>query len=298
MRRATRLRCNRSGWCALTISILVHAAIALALWRLPARSQPALTTEPVELGIALLEREPSESIFVAARSDGKVITLRPEDTMHITPVVLQAIDPSERTQGSFLASAGAAQRGAGGHTNSSGKAGQGSTFFPVGRGTKSVVYVLDRSSSMGFHGALDGARDELTRSLATLPPTAQFQIIVYNHTAGVLVPSCPGLIAATDENRRLIATALQDLLPVGGTKHEHALPLALALQPGVIFFLTDADDLTDAYIHAITAKNRGRSIIHTIELSSANRHRTDTPLQMLARQNRGTYRAVDLAADR
>jgi hypothetical protein len=147
---------------------------------------------------------------------------------------------------------------------------------------------------MGFGSGLERAREELQRSIADLPRTARFQIIVFNQMAGPLVPAHPGLLDATPENRALLAEALDRLQPAGGTKHEHALPLALALQPEIIYFLTDADDLTSAYVDSITARNRGRSVIHTIELSSANRGRPDSPLQRLARHNRGSYLAVNL----
>ena len=42
------------------------------------------------------------------------------------------------------------------------------------------------------------------------------------------------------------------------------------------------------------ALNQGRAVIHTIELSIGNRERSEMPLQALARDNRGTYRAVAL----
>jgi hypothetical protein len=38
--------------------------------------------------------------------------------------------------------------------------------------------------------------------------------------------------------------------------------------------------------------NAGRTVIHAIELSTANRDRNEMPLHVLARDNHGVYRAV------
>jgi hypothetical protein len=48
-------------------------------------------------------------------------------------------------------------------------------------------------------------------------------------------------------------------------------------------------------VRIITRLNRGRAAIHAIELTTANRDRDDMPLHILARDNRGQYRAVALA---
>ena len=54
-----------------------------------------------------------------------------------------------------------------------------------------------------------------------------------------------------------------------------ALRLALSLAPEVVYLLTDADDLSDADRALVTHLNRGRAVIHTIELNTSNRDRTD-----------------------
>ena len=51
-----------------------------------------------------------------------------------------------------------------------------------------------------------------------------------------------------------------------------------------------------AHVQAVTLLNRGRAAIHTIELTTVNRHRADMPLHRLARDNRGRYQAVSLTA--
>ena len=84
----------------------------------------------------------------------------------------------------------------------------------------------------------------------------------------------------------------------GGHRRLPALFRALSLAPDVVYFLTDADELPPDNQRKVTQLNRGHSSIHVIELNTSNRDRPRMPLQELARNNRGTYRAVDLAAYR
>jgi hypothetical protein len=170
----------------------------------------------------------------------------------------------------------------------------GTTFFEVPSRAQSVVYVIDRSASMGLHGALERAKRELLASLDRLVPTALFQVIVYNSRAQPLRFDLPGLVPATPENKVLIAQALAELQAEGGTRQDQALPRALALQPDVVYFLTDAGDLTETQVRSMTQGNRRRCVIHVIELTTGKRAGAEMPLQLLARENAGVYHAVDL----
>jgi Ca-activated chloride channel family protein len=173
--------------------------------------------------------------------------------------------------------------------------GQGTSFFAVPASGETFVYLIDRSASMGLHGALAAARQELLASLAQLPPTARFQVIVYNRTASPLLADRPMLMPASPENLRRIAASLEGLPAEGGTDHLPALRRALAFHPDVLFFLTDADDLTPEHLRAVAQLNPGRhTAIQVIELNTLNRLRPDMPMHVLARDNRGTYQAVEL----
>jgi hypothetical protein len=155
-----------------------------------------------------------------------------------------------------------------------------------------VVYVIDRSVSMGLNGALTAVKRELSTSLGRLPGDAQFQIVYYNRRAEVLNGS--GLLPASPANKFNAERFLETLEAEGGTDHLPALTLALSLQPDVIYFLTDADDLAAEQVRRATQLNHGHSVIHTIELTAVNRGHLDMPLQVLARENRGMYRGVGL----
>lgn len=170
----------------------------------------------------------------------------------------------------------------------------GTEFFGVAANAKKIIYVIDRSSSMGLNGALDRACYEIWNSLQALPETAQIQIVVYNSHAQMLMPTERNWLTNSKSNQHRVGQALKDLRAEGGTKHYLALPLALSLQPEVIYFLTDADDLTLEYLKLVTERNRHQTRIHVIELNTHHLDHTDMPLQVFARANGGQYRAVDL----
>jgi hypothetical protein len=175
--------------------------------------------------------------------------------------------------------------------------GQGgpTSFFQVTAHGRSFVYVIDRSASMGRNGALEAAKRELLASLELLPPETWFQIIAYNRDAQPLrIGGRTDLVPVTEENKRQVARLCESLNAEGGTEHLGALKRALLLQPDVIFFLTDADDLKAEHVQEVSRLNGGRRVIHTIELSPPNHHRNHRPLQVLARANHGQHRAVDL----
>jgi hypothetical protein len=159
-----------------------------------------------------------------------------------------------------------------------------------------VVFVLDRSLSMGIEDALGTARKELLASLAHLSPGTRFQVISYNlgaeplcvHGSRDLLPAD----AATVEETTRLLVALQ---ASGGTNHVRALQRGLSFRPDDLFLVTDAGDLSTADVEAVRRFNQGRTHIHAIELTRHASPREASPLARLAEANRGTYRRVILA---
>jgi hypothetical protein len=163
-------------------------------------------------------------------------------------------------------------------------------------GTK-FVYVIDRSGSMSEHDALGTAKRELLASLSKLPPTAEFQIIVYNLKPEVM-PSGPGrarLVVASDASKRAAQHFLDTIAADSGTEHLPAVKLALGLNPDVILFLTDADDMTARDVKELSESNKNRTKIHTIEFGPGPNLDSRTALRELAEENGGTYRYVDVS---
>jgi hypothetical protein len=169
------------------------------------------------------------------------------------------------------------------------------SFFQISAKGKDIVYVIDRSGSMGQNGSLEAAKKELLASLEKLPFSARFQIIVYNRTPLPLsINGNSGLVPVTRENKMAVARRLKELFAEGGTEHRAAIAMALRSQPDAIFLLTDGAELKPEQIRSLTALNGGRSTIHAVELRTSAQARADVPLQSLARQNRGAYRSLVL----
>ncbi len=176
---------------------------------------------------------------------------------------------------------------------------QTSVFGVTGTGSK-FVYIFDRSASMTD---LDGlpmraAKSHLVASLVTLDDVHQFQIIFYNDRLTFFNPRAPlppGLLFASEGVKRQAVSFVRDIAADGGTNHIDALNRGIALQPDVIFFLTDADDpqLSSADLSEIRRRNKG-TIINTVEFGAGAEPKTERTLANLARENGGQYVYVDV----
>jgi hypothetical protein len=276
------------GPLALTLSLLVHGLVLCSLSLIHGfgkgqgtRDEGHAIASPFHVALlssspVLLDRDPQ--VLPAAATNPEPPLFSETGPLSQDPGPLSFADP----EGS-----GPKTKGNGPRTKDQG---QGSFFAGVGQ-ARSIVYVIDRSMSMGWRGALDAARRELLASLDRLPAHVRFQVIVYNRTAELLAPGSD-LVEATAEMKRHTAARIEALCAEGGTSHLPALRRAIGLAPEVIYFLTDADDLNPRDQQAVTQLNRGRCAIHVIELNTSNRDRPGMPLQELARTNRGIYRSI------
>jgi hypothetical protein len=148
---------------------------------------------------------------------------------------------------------------------------------------------------MGLSGALRLARRELCNRLQELDPGTHFQVIAYNRTAETCrIDGQSGLLLATPGNTRQAVLLLDSLRAEGGTDHLGALKRALMLHPDVVFFLSDADDLTDAQVRSATLFNRGQATIHTVAFVTSQQSADQSPLRALAHANGGQFRAVNV----
>lgn len=167
-------------------------------------------------------------------------------------------------------------------------AGAATVFGGVPAVGSTVVFVIDRSASMGLDGRLDRARQELVASIRRLPTSARFQVIPYHRLPEpLIIGGYRGLQPATPGNIDKAVVALDQLIPEGATDHVAAIRAALALQPDVIYFLTDDDELTIGQVQELTRANRGRSCIHALCFVDPF---GDSALPALAKTNRGTFK--------
>jgi hypothetical protein len=148
---------------------------------------------------------------------------------------------------------------------------------------------------MATHSSLDVAKRELTSSLGQLPPDAQFGVIFYNLHATVFTDpqGRRGLMAATAANKSRVGGLLRQVQPDGGTDHMVALRAALALRPEVVFFLTDADLMTNSDVSQVLAE-AGTTRIQAVEFGRGGDLGGANPLRRLAHSTGGTYRYIDV----
>jgi hypothetical protein len=276
----------------------VHAALALGLTRIAGPVQPT-RPRPSHAAHVIYRSSTDENRDQLAPGDAKGFEAGPPAPGGNAFSV--QLTPSGGGLGPRIGvsqDAGSSNQGFAAGSGIDGQGGAATSFFGVPARGLRIVYVIDRSASMGFGGALTVARNEVIASLARLPASASFQVVPYHSSAAVLVGVKDTLVPATPENVRLASSALETLTASLGTRHLDALLLAVRLEPDVIYFLTDADDLSENDRRLVTQANAGRSIIHTIELTLANVGHPDRPMQRLAHDNRGTYQAVDLRSTR
>ncbi|MDO4576344.1 MAG: hypothetical protein Q4D98_14145 [Planctomycetia bacterium] len=171
--------------------------------------------------------------------------------------------------------------------------GKVSCFNTTGEGNR-FSYVFDRSGSMGGPGfsPIMAAKAELLRSLRSLQPNQQFQIIFYNELPLIFSNK---MLLATEGNRRKAINFLGTVTADGGTGHKEALHAAIAQRPDVIFFLTDADEppLTPFELKEIR-KNAAGIQINTIQFGIGSEPRAFHFLKQLARDNGGQYIYIDI----
>jgi hypothetical protein len=101
-------------------------------------------------------------------------------------------------------------------------------------------------------------------------------------------------MSATVSNKTRIRTQLEAILPDGGTDHMSALRAALALKPEVIFFLTDADLMTNGDVNEILAE-AGTTRIQAVEFGRGINLGERTPLRRLATTTGGAYLYIDVS---
>ena len=146
--------------------------------------------------------------------------------------------------------------------------------LPVG---KSVVYIVDRSTSMGLtRETFDAARAALLASVEALPADSRFQVIAYNGRATRLFPG--DLLKKSDEHTEKLTGALRALTPEGNSNHTAALRAALALGGDYLVLISDAADAELDELRPIL-KAQGRGVLLSIVRAEAGKVSEATALR-------------------
>lgn len=119
--------------------------------------------------------------------------------------------------------------------------GSGPEFFGLGgsaRGTRRIVYVVDRSGSM--LATFLHVQQELKRSINELRRSQKFHVIFFN-TGEPLENPPRRLVSAIRAHKERFFQFLDGVFPAGSTHPERAMRRALATDPDLIYFLTDGE---------------------------------------------------------
>jgi len=120
-----------------------------------------------------------------------------------------------------------------------GGGGGGPEFFGVtaaAPGARAIIYVVDRSGSMV--DTFNRVRAELRRSISALRRSQKFHVIFFNAADPLESPPLRP-VNAIEAHKQQFFTFLETVSPSGGTKPERALRKALALEPDILYFLSD-----------------------------------------------------------
>ena len=100
------------------------------------------------------------------------------------------------------------------------------------------------------------------------------------------------------ERLRELGVDLAHMAIVGDRPGDMEAALRFMAEQGVGLILTSgglgptADDLTAEQVRTVAVLNRGRSVIHAIQLASLHRSVDQQTLQLLARENHGVCRSI------
>jgi von Willebrand factor type A domain len=289
--------------CALHVGV---AAVALAAIH---RSPGGASDNRGDGGIVLERRSSRDN---DRESQGRVTQAIYATTERPVPPALLVADPTPTAQqtsqspprpsappaasgGSKTTGSDPSQRLGGNYGPASGSKASVRVFGVQGVGTK-FVYVFDRSSSMeGL--PLAAAKEQLIASINSLDAVHQFQIVFFNHQMRTFDATGGGhrIAFATDRSKQLAAKFIGGITADGGTDRLAALRAAVAMQPDVIFFLTDADDpMPESELAEVAKLNkRANATICTIQFGEGPAQKSDNFLAQLAHSTGGQYGYVD-----
>lgn len=161
------------------------------------------------------------------------------------------------------------------------------SFYGVKASGRRFVFVTDCSSSMQGQ-SLQLLKEQLRKTIGALPAKAEFYIVFFNDKAIPMASST--CVQATPQQLRTHLAWVDQVQSAGGTDPSEAMRVALALEPSVVFLLTDGmfpPEPTEAVIRGL---NKNRTIrINTIAIGERG---AEPGLRRIATENKGTYTFV------
>jgi hypothetical protein len=250
-------------------------------------------------------------------STGSSVAEQPADEGEVSAVPRFGFTAPDETEPPAPRPAPAAGRRTGGDGGGASGAGGGSSgrFMDIQLTGRSVVFVLDHSSSLNDANKAR-VRAEVSKTLDSLPDGSRFGMVLMGvpprgSSAGPMIKSPDGneepamsrcmppcdLVAANDANRRgagtWMAASARDAQKADlsiGTRVWEAVALALRMEPEEIVILADGDFLASdvTNLRTVLAEVPGGRAprIHTVAFGTE--HDVES-LQLIASENGGTY---------
>jgi len=171
--------------------------------------------------------------------------------------------------------------------------GAGTSFFGISSKGRRFAYIVDRSASMGQMNKMVVAKEELLRSVQSLPDYAYFFVLLFSNEDEVQAPPMQrGWMQARGSVLRRFERWLRDVGANGGTYPRRAFRqvFSLDVRPDVVFFLTDGEipDFSAAEIVEMNSRGR-RVVINTIAFGERS---SQELLKQIAADSGGLYRYV------
>ncbi|MCO6437655.1 MAG: VWA domain-containing protein [Phycisphaerae bacterium] len=222
------------------LSLLVHLAALVVMLLLVF---PFEANRAADLPVTQIEfvSEPTATVDERASSNAfaKPVepTPKPVEPRSFTP--LSELTVKRKPELSILAiGSGGGDLGQYGLTGGSSAAPQ---FFGLGgtaRAARSVVYVVDRSGSMV--DTFSYVKAELKRSITALRRSQKFHVIFFSDGEPLENPPHK-LVSAIEAQKKAFFEFMDQIDAAGSTHPEQSMRRALALEPDVVYFLTDGE---------------------------------------------------------
>lgn len=259
------------AWLALGASLACHALLVITACQLFERfRQPSPPDGAVDRRIATPDGyAPISLSFDDAPAPPRVVKTAqpaPPDPRPILPKKEAAVHGANAPSRAAPVASGVSPGMAHGH----GPPGVSPLHGKITTPGASVVYVLDRSGSMGRDGKLAHAVAILETSLRQLDAGVRFQIVTYDGRAATLRIGGSGELAgATPDNLRHAGELLDELTGEGSSRHVEGLRAGLALRPDLLILLTDADELSSKDVQEVRRRNTKGTLIHVVLIGAS-----------------------------
>lgn len=252
--------------------------------------------------------DPGPEIEFAAMSDDEAVDMAQSTLDLAAPIVevpvQDAVQPTdvsfdattdlgsfESTEPGAIDTLGGAGQGVGAGDLLGG--GGGTSFFGIESRGRRFMYVVDVSGSMATQNRLGILKRELIQSVDALGAHASYYIIAYSDRSYPMSEKF-SWVKASDENRKLsVFTWIRRLDSSGGTEPVKGFEIAFGKfkpRPDVIYFMTDAQDVSGLATVVASLNNRGRKTkVHCIAFGDSG---AADVMREIARDSGGQYKFV------